>query len=71
MLTPQVRDQVLAVGRVNAASYEHDLSRWFTPAQIDRLYERNPDWARLERELYGDLTRVAGEGPDLDREVGL
>jgi hypothetical protein len=44
---------VLAVGRVNVASYERDLDHWFTAAQISHLYERNPEWARIERELYG------------------
>lgn len=53
-----VADGVLAVGRVNAREYEHDVSRRFTPAQVERLYERNPAWASIERRLYGALPRL-------------
>jgi hypothetical protein len=53
VLTDEVRQRVLAVGRVNVASYERDLDHWFTAAQISHLYERNPEWARIECELYG------------------
>ncbi len=55
VLTDRVRARVLAVGRVNVAAYDHDLDQWFTPAQIRRLYERNPVWAGIELELYGNL----------------
>jgi hypothetical protein len=57
VLTAPVRERVLAVGRVNAAEYDRDLDHWFTPAQIRRLYECNPAWAEIEREVYGDLAR--------------
>jgi hypothetical protein len=74
-LTDEVRERVRAVGRVNQGSYERALTRWFTDAQIDRLYARNPDWAAAERVVYGDLAvdraecsgRVFGERPDLQR----
>ena len=51
---PEVREAVRAVGRVNEGSYDHHASR-FTPEQIDRLYERNPRWAAIERQVYGGL----------------
>ena len=54
-LTPEARASVRAVGRVNQASYERDLERAFTTAQIERMYERNPGWAAIERKVYGDL----------------
>lgn len=57
VLTPEVRARVLAVGRVNVADYDRDLGHWFTPAQIHRLYQCNPAWAGIERELYEDLAR--------------
>jgi len=47
------RAAVGSVGAVNAADYEHDPERHFTRAQIARLYERNPGWAAIEREVYG------------------
>jgi len=43
---------------VNALTYDHELEHWFTPAQVESMYEHNPTWARLERELYGDLFRL-------------
>jgi len=68
---PEVRDAVLAVGRVNEGSYDHDLVGRFTDEQIRRLYELNPTWASIERRVYGSLPHrsagVAGEGPHLDR----
>jgi hypothetical protein len=55
VLTRDVRARVLAVGRVNVTSYDRDLEHWFTPAQIHRLYERNPGWTAIERRMYGGL----------------
>jgi hypothetical protein len=46
------RARVHAVGRLNALAYEHDVSRWLTPAQVELLYEHNPAWAALEERVY-------------------
>ncbi len=54
-LTQEIRVRVQAVGRVNEGAYERDLSRYFTPRQIARLYERNPAWAAVERRVYGAI----------------
>lgn len=35
--------------------YDHDPGHFFTREQIERLYETNPLWASIEREVYGDL----------------
>lgn len=68
LLTPEIRERVLAVGRVNEGAYDHGLAGRFSPEQIRRCYARNPDWARLELRLYGGLSAgIAGEGPDLQR----
>jgi len=48
------RDQISAFGPVNALEYDHDVSSWFTRAQVERLYERNPVWARVEERAYGE-----------------
>lgn len=58
-LTPEARLRLEAVGRVNERSYERRLRRWFDDAQIRRMYARNPDWAQVEREVYGDLLTLA------------
>lgn len=49
------REQIAALGPVNALEYDHDVSHWFTPEQIRRLYRNNPLWASVEERLYGDL----------------
>jgi hypothetical protein len=55
MLTAEARERVRAVGRVSEQSYERDLASRFTPEQLRRMYERNPGWAEVERQVYGDL----------------
>jgi hypothetical protein len=55
VLSAAVEAEVRAVGRVNVGAYERDLKRWFSADHLGRLYERNPTWARIERELYGEL----------------
>src|SRR5947209_3322396 len=54
-LTPAVREAVLAVGRVNQGGYPAGLVEEFTPEQIARLYALNPEWAGVERRVYGGL----------------
>jgi len=49
------RDQISAFGPVNALEYDHDVTHWFTPEQIRRLYRNNPLWASVEERIYGDL----------------
>jgi hypothetical protein len=49
------REQIAAFGPVNALEYDHDVTHWFTPEQIRRLYRNNPLWASVEERLYGDL----------------
>lgn len=67
----EVRECVLAVGRVNEGCYERDLPRRFSAEQIRRLYALNPTWAGIERRVYGGLmgesAGVASERPNLDR----
>jgi hypothetical protein len=52
---PGVARLVGAVGRRNAANYDHDLATWFSAAQIRQMYERNPLWAGIERSAFGNL----------------
>jgi hypothetical protein len=54
-LTVERRTRALRLPPVNAHAYDHELGRWFTPEQVERMYERNPVWADLEKELYGVL----------------
>ncbi len=51
-LTEEQRKAVRELGPVNTHEYEHQTERWFTAEQIATLYERNPVWAALERQLY-------------------
>lgn len=54
-LTDQTRSAVVAVGRVNQGDYPRELAEEVTGAQLARLYELNPVWAGIERQLYGAL----------------
>jgi hypothetical protein len=49
------RAAVRRVGRVNEGDYRPGLAQQATPDQLARLYECNPVWAGLERQLYGAL----------------
>jgi hypothetical protein len=53
--SPGVVRLVGAVGRRNAASYDHDLATHFSATQIRQMYERNPLWAEIERSTFGNL----------------
>jgi hypothetical protein len=54
-VTGERKRQVEEIGPVNTHDYDKDVSKWFTPDLIERMYAANPIWARLEREIYGDL----------------
>jgi hypothetical protein len=40
-------------GNVNGRPYDHDVSRWFTGHEIERMYVRNPLWSACEASAYG------------------
>jgi hypothetical protein len=54
-VTNERRRQVEEVGPVNAHEYDKDVSNWFGPELIERMYVANPSWARLEKAIYGNL----------------
>ena len=56
-VTPEQRAAVLSLPPVNSHEYDHELATWFTPEEIERMYERNPVWAGIEERLYGELYR--------------
>lgn len=56
--TPEAERAIRAVPWVGKP-YDHRVEEAFTPEQVHRMYERNPDWARIEREVYGDLHELA------------
>lgn len=53
------RTAILRMGIVKQREYDHEVSRWFTPQQIERLYANNPKWAALERLVYPDAATEA------------
>jgi hypothetical protein len=52
---PVARRAVSSIGRINEGDYDRRPTAFFSPGQIAALYERNPGWAAIEREVYGDL----------------
>lgn len=49
------REEKVNVGRIE---YIRELSFWFTPRDLEKIYEHNPQWADLERRLYGDTLKL-------------
>lgn len=47
--------QVRIVSSRNKSDYNRALSKWFEPQDLFRIYEANPLWASLEKQLYGSL----------------
>ena len=45
---------------VNATrlDYVKSLDFYFTPKELDALYEVNPAWATMEERIYGDILRL-------------
>lgn len=39
--------------------YVRSIPFWFTQKEIDRMYAANPEWAALERSIYGSLAMAA------------
>jgi hypothetical protein len=69
-VTEERRQAALALPPVNAHDYDHELASWFTPAQIERVYERNPIWASLEQKLYGGLFELPVGGGETSAAAG-
>jgi hypothetical protein len=57
-VTDERRAAAQRLPMVNAHDYDHELVKWFTPDQIDRMYASNPRWESLESRLYGDRVRL-------------
>jgi hypothetical protein len=49
------RAQVSELDRVNVIHYDREIAHWFTEEHLALLYENNPVWASVEREVYGGL----------------
>jgi len=41
--------------KANANTYDRRVDTWFTPEEVAALYQRNPVWAAVEREVYGEV----------------
>jgi hypothetical protein len=54
-VTADQRSRIKKIGAVNAVTYDHDVTHWFSPAQVRRMYAQNPRWEAVEREVYGDI----------------
>jgi hypothetical protein len=54
-VTQAEQRSVRGMSLVNAIDYDHDVSHWFTPAQLRDMYAHNPHWTALEERLYGAL----------------
>ena len=60
-VTAAQAQRVRQLPALDVANYDREPSHWFSAAQLHLMYERNPRWAALERELYGGLLAPAPE----------
>jgi hypothetical protein len=51
----------------DVAAYDHELATWFTAEQLEQMYARNPRWAALEEQLYGNLLLDPTNTPPLPK----
>jgi hypothetical protein len=58
---------VEALAPANTATYDRDLSHWFSDSQIGLMYQNNPLWAETERQVYAQ----AGNAARLGDEAGV
>jgi hypothetical protein len=57
-VSQEQRRAITDLARIHGSAtqgYDHRIEHWFTPEQVQAVYERNPVWAGLERRLYGSL----------------
>lgn len=54
-VTPAQARRVRDLPALDVAVYDREPRNWFSEEQLARMYDRNPRWAALERELYGEL----------------
>jgi hypothetical protein len=57
-LSDAERAAVEEIGVRNSLDYDRDLRSWFTPDHLDRMYNANPVWARVEKNLYGEIVEL-------------
>ncbi|WP_296595033.1 hypothetical protein [Phenylobacterium sp.] len=61
LLGPRVRSAAQRLRKVvnpTTLDYVKSLDFYFTPGELAGLYEANPIWAHMERQVYGDLLRL-------------
>lgn len=58
-VTPVQAQRVRELPALDVGHYDRELHHWFSEAQLDEMYERNPRWAALELRLYGSLLAPA------------
>jgi len=48
------------MGRENKGKMDFikEISFWFTDGELKNLYQRNPQWAEIEFQLYGSLMSI-------------
>jgi hypothetical protein len=73
-VTEDQKKQIFSLHPMNAINYDREVGHWFTKKHVASLYENNPVWASVEREVYGGLmslgapTSGAGRGQEPQSE---
>jgi hypothetical protein len=59
-VTPEREEAVRQLPRINELVYDKVIDHWFTSAHIKLMYASNPEWAKVEAYVYGDLSDGSG-----------
>lgn len=61
-VTPEREEAARNLPRINELVYDKAIDHWFTSAHIKLMYVNNPEWAKVEAYVYGDLSDGSASG---------
>ena len=57
LLSRKARRGIRSVPKISKR-YDHRIERAFSDEHLRRIYERNPEWAKVEAAVYGEITEL-------------
>ena len=53
-----IENEITKKRNLNKFNYIKDLNFYFSPDDLEKLYQNNEKWARLETKIYGDILKL-------------
>jgi hypothetical protein len=57
-VSEEKKAQIFDHPRVHESHFDQEIGHWFSDDQVRRLYDNNPRWHEIERELYREWPRL-------------